>query len=102
MNLFLIPANTKSGKLIFSIFTPFDLILVSSGLTVSVLSFVIFSPNGLGQLVLCLLPGLICALLVMPIPNYHNVYIVIKELIEFFSKRRNYKWEGWRIGDEYK
>jgi len=102
MNLFLIPANTKSGKLIFSIFTPFDLILVSSGLIVSVLSFVIFSPNGLGQLVLCLLPGLICALLVMPIPNYHNVYIVIKELIEFFSKRRNYKWEGWCVKDEFK
>ena len=68
-NMFLIPANSNSGKLIFNIFTKFDLI---------------------------------CVALVVPIPNYHNVYTVLKETVEFFYKRRNYKWEGWCTRDEFK
>lgn len=102
MNLYIIPANSKSGKLIFSLFTPFDLILLSSGLVVSILSILIFSPNSISTFLLTLLPGIICIALVIPIPNYHNTYTVLKELIEFFYKRRNYKWEGWRVSDEYK
>lgn len=102
MNLYIIPANSKSGKLIFSLFTPFDLILVSSGLGVTILSFLIFSPGTLQGLIITLLPALICVALVIPIPHYHNTYTVAKEMIEFFYKRRNYKWEGWRVSDEYK
>jgi hypothetical protein len=62
----------------------------------------IFSPSNLQALILCLLPGLIGVALVIPIPNYHNVYTVLKELIEFFYNRRNYKWEGWCCKDEFK
>ena len=102
MNLFIIPANSKSGKLIFSLFTPFDLILLSSGLVVTILSIMIFGITSFQGLILCLLPGLVCTALVIPIPNYHNTYTVLKDLIEFFYKRRNYKWEGWRVSDEYK
>ena len=102
MNIFIIPANSKSGKLIFSLFTPFDLILVSSGLIISILSIMIFGANSLQSLIMCLLPGIICVALVIPVPNYHNTFVVLKDLIEFFYKRRNYKWEGWRTSDEYK
>lgn len=102
MNLFIIPANSKSGKLIFSLFTPFDLILLGSGLLISILSMLIFSPGSLQGFIIALLPAIICIALVIPIPNYHNTYTVVKELIEFFYKRRNYKWEGWRVSDEYK
>ena len=102
MNIYIIPANSKSGKLIFSLFTPFDLILVTSGLIISILSLLIFGVSSIQGLILCLLPGIICVALVIPIPNYHNTYTVLKELIEFFYKRRNYKWEGWRVSDEYK
>ena len=102
MNMFLIPANSKNGKLIFSVFTRFDLILVSSGLAVSILSILIFGPSNLQGLIFCLLPGLICTALVVPIPNYHNVFTVFKDLIEFFYQRRNYKWEGWCSKDEFK
>lgn len=100
--MFLIPANSKNGKLIFSLFTRFDLILLSSGLTISILSILIFAPSTLQGLLFCLIPGLICTALVVPIPNYHNVFTVLKELIEFFYQRRNYKWEGWCSGDEFK
>jgi len=102
MNIYIIPANSKSGKLIFSLFTPFDLILVTSGLIISILSLLIFGVSSIQGLIFCLLPGIICVALVIPIPNYHNTYTVLKELIEFFYKRRNYKWEGWRVSDEYK
>lgn len=102
MNLYIIPANSKSGKLIFSLFTPFDLILLTSGLVVSVLSILIFAPGSISAFLMALLPAIICIALVIPIPNYHNTYTVLKELIEFFYKRRNYKWEGWRVSDEYK
>ena len=100
MNLFIIPANSNSGKLIFNVFTKFDLILVSSGTIITILAVMIFQPDGLLSLIFCLLPLFIGALLVIPIPHYHNVYVVLKELIEFFYKRRNYKWEGWCDRDE--
>lgn len=100
--MFLIPANSNSGKLIFNIFTRFDLILVSSGLVVTILTLLIFSPSSFGGLMVCLVPALVCGALVVPIPNYHNVFTVLKETIEFFYQRRNYKWEGWCTGDEFK
>ena len=101
-NMYLIPANSNSGKLIFSIFTKFDLILVSSGTIVTLLSLLIFKVGSFQSLIIMLLPMLICVALVVPIPYYHNVFVVIKELIEFFYKRRNYKWEGWCSRDEFK
>ena len=97
MNLFIIPANSKSGKLIFNIFRPFDLILASVGLVVSVLLILIVTPKSLLTAVMCFAPGLICMFLVIPIPNYHNVLVVIQETINFFANRRNYKWEGWSV-----
>lgn len=97
MNLFLIPANSKSGKLIFNIFRPFDLILASVGLVVAVLLILIVAPKTLQGTIMCLAPGIISAFLVVPVPNYHNVLVVIQEAIRFFSNRRNYKWEGWSV-----
>jgi hypothetical protein len=100
MNLYIIPANSKSGKLIFNIFRPFDLILASAGLVVSVLLILIISPGKLQGTIACLTPGLVCAFLVVPVPNYHNVLVVIQEAIRFFSNRRNYKWEGWSVKND--
>ena len=97
MNMFIIPANSKSGKLLFNIFRPFDLILASVGLVVSVILILVVAPKSLLSAIICFLPGLVCVFLVVPIPNYHNVLVVIQEAIQFFSNRRNYKWEGWSV-----
>ena len=102
MNMYIIPANSKDGKLIFSLFTPFDLILLGSGIIFSVLMLLITAPKSLIGFIIGLLPALICIALVMPVPNYHNIFIVLKETIEFFYNRRNYKWEGWCVKDEFK
>ena len=96
-DIFIIPANPKSGKLIFNIFRPFDLILSSAGLVTSIILILIVAPKTLLGIIMCLIPGLVCGFLVVPIPNYHNVLVVIQEAIRFFSNRRNYKWEGWSV-----
>lgn len=99
---YLIPANTKNGNLIFNVFRPFDLGLFLSGVGLSLLLLLIISPGNLTSAMICLAPGLICSFLVIPVPNYHNILIVIIEMINFFNNRRNYKWKGWCYTDEYK
>lgn len=97
---YLIPANSNNGKLIFNIFRPFDLILFASGVLVSVVLVTIFAPSNLFVAILFLLPALICGALVVPIPNYHNVLVVLVDLVTFYYNRRNYKWKGWCYKDE--
>lgn len=99
---YLIPANAKKGTLIFGMFTKFDLVLFGIGVLVSVLLLISISPDTLKAAIICLLPLFISAFLVVPIPNYHNVLTLIKEMIDFFYGRRNYKWEGWCYKNEYK
>lgn len=99
---YLIPVNAKKGTLIFGMFTKFDLVLFGIGILVSVLLLISISPETLKAAIICLLPLFISAFLVVPIPNYHNVLTLIKEMIDFFYGRRNYKWEGWCYKNEYK
>lgn len=99
---YLIPANSKSGQLLFGIFRPVDLIIFGSGIALSLLLMLIVSPNNLGGSIICLLPVGVCSLLIIPVPNYHNILVVLTELFAFLSNRRNYKWEGWCYKDEYK
>lgn len=99
---YLIPANSNNGKLIFNIFRPFDLILFSIGLLVSIVLIFVFAPNNIFLAILCIIPGLICGVLVVPVGNYHNVLVVLTDLITFYYNRRNYKWRGWCYEDEYK
>lgn len=99
---YLIPANAKKGTLIFGMFTKFDLVLFGIGVLISVLLLISISPETLKAAIICLLPLFISAFLVVPIPNYHNVLTLIKEMIDFFYGRRNYKWEGWCYKNEYK
>lgn len=100
--LFLIPANSNKGRLIFNVFLPIDLIILGIGIIVSFFALLIISPDSLIGAIILLLPALICGLLVIPVPYYHNVRIVLKECIQFFYQRRNYKWEGWCYQDEFK
>lgn len=99
---YLIPANAKKGTLIFGLFTKFDLILFGSGVVLSVLLLLIIAPTTFNLSLICLIPLLVTGFLVVPIPNYHNILTLIREIIDFFYERRNYKWEGWCYKNEYK
>ena len=96
-NQFLIPANTKRGQLIMSIFRPIDLAIFLTGVIITVLILVIISGMDVPTWVtiLAVFPGLISTGLVVPITNYHNVMVCIGEIIKFYSNNRNYKWRGW-------
>lgn len=96
-NQFLIPANTKRGQLIFSIFRPIDLAILLTGVSVTFILLIILSNIDADSWIkiLAVFPGLICVGLVVPIANYHNVLVCIGEVINYYSNNRNYKWRGW-------
>lgn len=97
MNSYLIPANTKSGKLILGMFKPFDLILFGIGIAITILFMLILPLESTLVTVIVLLPALTTGFLVVPVPYYHNMLNIVTELIEFFTNQRHYKWKGWCV-----
>ncbi len=103
MNQYLIAANSKKGQLIFSIFRKIDLIIALVGAGTTFILFLIFEPSSLSSGIIVLLPLLVCTTLVMPIPNYHNVLCVLKNIYNFYFVDKNQLvWKGWCAKDEYK
>ncbi len=100
---YLIAANSKRGQLIFSIFRPIDLYIAIGGSVTTIFLFLIIKPSSLWLTIITLLPILVCAFLVIPIPNYHNMMCVLQNIYKFyFVERRNFKWKGWCVRDEFK
>ncbi|MBQ6539293.1 MAG: hypothetical protein IJL76_03335 [Bacilli bacterium] len=97
MNNYLIPANTKQGKLIMGLFKPIDLILFGTGILITLIMLAFAQNSSLLFTILSLLPGLITAFLVVPIPNYHNILTIIIEMYEFITHNQTYKWRGWCV-----
>ena len=101
MNGYLVPANAKKGTLIFNIFRPFDLIMFGTGALVSLLLLVMVNSNDSILVLVSCLPVAITGLLVVPIPNYHNVLCAIQSIYRFFMEKRNYKWRGWCFYEKF-
>ena len=98
-NNYLIPANTKSGQLILGYFKPFDLILLGTGVLISLVLLTMLPMNYTWQVIVVVAPGLLSAFLVIPVPNYHNILTIIIEAYTFFTGRRRYIWKGWCVKD---
>ena len=94
-NQYLIPANTKRGKLILGWFRPFDLMLLGCGVLITVLLLAFLPLTSTLVTILVLAPALITAFLVMPVPYYHNMLNIIVELYEYLTNRQTYRWKGW-------
>lgn len=95
MNQYLIPANTKKSKLILGFFTPIDLAVFGVGCTITVTLLFVFQSMTFQVAVLVLLPAVISAFLVAPVPNYHNVMQLLTNIIMFLLNRKRYYWKGW-------
>lgn len=93
--VYLVPANAKKQGLIFGFFTKTDLIIFGCGLGLSFIFLTLLPVTELWGVIITLLPLAITGALVFPIPNYHNVRILLKEIINFYSNRRVYVWRGW-------
>ena len=98
MNGYLIRANSKRGKLIFGFFRPIDLIVFGSGVATTLILLLIFQ-NSISEAVVAigvLSPAIITGFLVLPVPNQHNIMVVINNIYKFyFVDRRRYIWRGW-------
>lgn len=101
MNGYLVPANSKKGNLIFNMFRPIDLLIFGIGAGVSLFMFVIISTANIGGTLIACLPIGISGLLVVPIPNYHNVLCAMQSIFKFFLDRRNYVWKGWCFYEKF-
>ena len=99
MNGYLGPANAKRGTLIFNMFRPIDLIMFGVGAGLSLLLLMIVKSDSTVLVLLSCLPVGITGLLVVPIPNYHNVLCALQSVLRFYKERRNYIWRGWCFYD---
>ena len=96
---YLIPANTKKSMLIFGLFTKNDLILFIVGVGLTLMLLVLLPIEKLVFAVIALIPAMICAFLVMPVPNYYNMRTLLSSAIGFFMNQRKFKWKGWCFTD---
>ena len=103
-DMFLIPANSKKSMLILGLFNKFDLTLFLIGIGVTLILFLVLPIENLTFAIISILPAAVCAFLVMPVPNYHNVLTFLLSLIEFYTTRQRFVWKGWCVlnGEEYK
>ena len=92
---YLIPANTKRGKLILGLFRPFDLALFGSGILVTIILLAFLPLVSTFVTILVLSTAVITGFLVMPVPYYHNMLNIVVELYEFLTNRQTYRWKGW-------
>ena len=96
---YIIPANSKKSMLIFGIFRTVDLIIFAVGAVFSLFFLFILPGQRVVDLIVKLSPVLICLFLVLPIPNYHNTLVLIREVFTFLSNRKVYLWKGWCVLD---
>ena len=94
-NNYLIPANTKKSMLIFGLFTKYDLILFIVGIGLTLLLLILLPIEQIVYAIIALLPAIICAFLVMPVPNYYNMRTLLSSAIGFLMNQRKFKWKGW-------
>jgi len=99
MNNFLIPANTKRSMLIFGIFRKIDLIIFVIGVVLTFILIWIIPPKNLVDIGVDILPLLVTAIMVMPIPNQMNIWSFTVNIYSFLVHQRNYRWRGWCMID---
>lgn len=99
MQNYLVPANSKKSLLILGLFTQLDLIIFLSGSGLTVFLLLIFDLTSLLIIIFVLLPLVTSAVLVLPLPYYHNILQLITNVVVFYSKSQRYYWKGWCIRD---
>ncbi|MBR5662907.1 MAG: hypothetical protein IKX00_04620 [Bacilli bacterium] len=94
-NQYLIPANSKKSMLILGYFTAVDLVVFLMGVAFTLILLFLVQTSTIKLLILVILPGLISALLVLPVPHYHNVMQLLTNFYDYYTKSRMYCWKGW-------
>ena len=98
---YLVPANAKKGMLWFNFLRPIDAIIFGVGVAITLVLLLILKTSSFGMLILAIMPAAISALLVLPIPYYHNTLCAIQSIISFYTERRRFVWKGWCIYERF-
>lgn len=98
---YLVPANAKKGTLILNVFLPFDIIMFGTGIAISLILIAFMPSSNVWLVLISCLPALLTGLLVIPIPNYHNVRVALISIFKFFTERRRYIWKGWCFYEKF-
>lgn len=92
------PRNFKSGRYIFSRYRIMDLVIMTTGLFVSLgFSILVLSNKRINiiLLLLAILPGLITFIITFNLKQVSfNLLEVIKSYLVYMQKERNLEWEG--------
>lgn len=99
---FLIPANSKKSLLILGLFTQIDLVIFLVGLGMTLLLMMIVDVSTLVNVIIVITPLLVASFLDMPIPNYHNMRVIIQNIYSFYTTRQRFIWKGWCFEDDSK
>lgn len=99
MDGYMIPANSKKSMLIFGLFQKIDLIIFAVGVASSLIGLLVLPIDNITFAIIALVPGLTAGFLVIPIPNYHNMRVAIRSLLQFYTGRQKYIWKGWCVLD---
>ena len=102
MNGYLIPANSKKGTLIFSLFRPIDLWIFCIGVGISLIALAFIPSTNIVGVIIGITPALVCGLIVFPVANYHNVLCALISIYKFYTERRKYVWKGWCFYEKFK
>jgi len=97
---YLIPANSKKSSLILGFFTKMDLAIFSSGVALSILLLMLAGTQKFIVMVLLMLPALVSAFLVLPVPYYHNMRQLLTNIFTFLLNRKRYYWKGWCVSHD--
>lgn len=100
MNDYLIPANTKRGRLILGLFYPIDLIILGIGIGTTLLLMVLLPIDKVWFAVAAITPGLVAGFLVLPVAYYHNIRQLLTEMFQYLISRKKFVWKGWCYLDE--
>lgn len=95
MNQYLIPANSKKSQLILSMFRMIDIWIIIGGAIITLLLMFAIPGEAIYLLVIKLLPLALALLLVVPLPEYHNVLVFLQEMILYMTSEKEYIWKGW-------
>ena len=96
-NGYLIPANSKRSMLILSLFAPIDLAILGTGSVVSLALIMALNSQtkSLTDIFFMLLPAIVCAAMVIPVPNHRNLWQLTVHVYTYLMSNRQYTWKGW-------
>ncbi|HOB26181.1 MAG TPA: hypothetical protein PLB45_04960 [Bacilli bacterium] len=97
MGNYLIPANSKRSMLILGIFNTIDLIIFGIGAFLTFMLLITLKAETMSDVIIICVPLIVTGIMVVPVPNQHNVWTMTANIYGYLTKQRRYRWKGWCV-----